>query len=199
MNAHNLHKMFCSYHEGWQELVQMHASAARLFTAYVMPMSLIPPMMFLYSMLVTPNATSPPLMPELAPGEALVVAAVFYLASLAMVAVMASLIQQMGEVIEVKPAFAEAFLLAAVAPSPLWLSSLVLFIPLTWLNVAVVTVAWAGSAALIYHGVYPLLGLEDRSKAYVMASFVLAAGVIAWIALLAVFARSLSVVIGLRG
>jgi hypothetical protein len=126
------------------------------------------------------------------------VAVAFYLASLARVGLMASIIQQMGDVVDVKPAYEEAFMLAAVAPTPLWLSAFALFIPFTWVNGVVVALAWVASAALIYHGVYPLFKLEDKSKARVMGSFVLMAGVIAWIALLVVLALALSMIIGLR-
>ena len=198
MNTHNLPKMLYSYREGWQDLIQVHPSVARLFTMYVMPMSLIPPVMFVYSMLVTPGSVFPALVPEISAGEVMAVAIAFYLASLAMVGLMASIIQQMGDVVDVKPAYEDAFMLAAVAPTPLWLSALALFIPFTWVNGMVVALAWVASAALIYHGVYPLFKLEDTSKARVMGSFVLMAGVIAWMALLVVLALALSMIIGLR-
>ena len=199
MNTHNLPKMLYSYREGWQDLIQVHPSVARLFTLYVMPMSLIPPVMFVYSMLVTPGSVFPALVPEISTMEVMAVAIAFYLASLAMVGLMASIIQQMGDVVGVKPAYEEAFMLAAVAPTPLWLSALALFIPFTWVNGLVVALAWVASAALIYHGVYPLFKLEDESKARVMGSFVLTAGVIAWFALLVVLALAMSMIVGLRG
>ncbi len=195
MNTHNLPKMLYSYREGWQDLIQVHPSVARMFTLYVMPMSLIPPVMFVYSMLVTPGAVFP-VMPEMGAGEAVAVAAAFYVASLAMVALMASIIQQMGDVVEVRPMYEDAFILAAVAPTPLWLSAFALFIPSAWVVGVIVAAAWVASAALIYHGVYPLFKLEDRSKARVMGSFVLMAGVIAWFALLVVAALGLSMTIG---
>jgi len=198
MITHNLPKMLYSYREGWQDLIQVHPTVARLFTMYVMPMSLIPPVMFLYSIMVTPGSVFPALVPAISAGEAMAVAVAFYLASLAMVGLMASIIQQMGDVVDVKPAYEEAFMLAAVAPTPLWLSAFALFIPFTWVNGVVVALAWVASAALIYHGVYPLFKLEDKSKARVMGSFVLMAGVIAWIALLVVLALALSMIIGLR-
>jgi hypothetical protein len=198
MNAHNFPKMLYSYSEGWQDLIQVHPTVTKLFTMYVMPMSLIPPAMFLYSMLVTPGAVFPELVPHITGFEAMAVAVAFYVAELGMVALMASIIQQMGDVVEVKPAFQEAFTLAAVAPTPLWLAALALFIPFAWANGLVLALAWIASAALIYHGVYPLFRLEDRSKARLMGSFVLMAGVIAWIALLVVLALAMSMIIGLR-
>ncbi|HRP75172.1 MAG TPA: Yip1 family protein [Rhodocyclaceae bacterium] len=198
MNTHNLPKMLYSYTEGWQDLMRVHPSVSGMLASYVVPMSLIPPAMFLYSMLVTPGAVFPALVPQISAVEALTIAVVFFFIEIGMVLLMASIIQQMGDAVDVKPAYEDAFILAAVAPTPLWLSSLALFIPVTWLNALVVVVAWVASAALIYHGVEPLFRLENHSKARLMGSFVLMAGVIAWAALLVVLTLMLSMVIGLR-
>jgi len=199
MNTHNLPKMFYSYREGWQDLIQVHPTVTRLLTMFVMPMSLIPPAMLLYSLLVTPGGVFPELVPAITAAEAIGAAVAFYLAELAMVALMASIIQQMGDVVDATPTYPDAFMLAAVAPTPLWISALALFVPITWFNAVVVALAWVASAALIYHGVYPLFKLEDESKARVMGSFVLTAGVIAWFALLVVLALAMSMIVGLRG
>lgn len=198
MNTHNLPKMIYSYREGWQDLIQDHPSVRKLFTMYVVPMSLIPPVMLLYALLVTPGAVFPALVPEITVMEALLVAVAFFVAEVAMVALMASIIQQMGDVVDASPKYEEAYTLAAVAPTPLWLSALVLFIPVSWVSGAVVALAWFASAALIYHGVYPLFKLEDHSKARLMGSFVLMAGVIAWAALLVVLALVISMIVGFR-
>lgn len=198
MDTHNLPKMLYSYSEGWTDLIQLHPTVTKLFTMYVMPMSLIPPAMFLYSMLVTPGAVFPELVPHITPFEAITAAVAFYLAELAMVALMGSIIQQMGDVVDKKPPYSESFILAAVAPTPLWLSALALFVPSTWFAGVVVAVAWVASAALIYHGVYPLFKLEDKSKSRLMGSFVLTAGVIAWGALLVVLSLAMSMIVGLR-
>ena len=198
MNTHNLPKMFFSYSEGWQDVIRVHPTVSRMMAMYVVPMSLIPPAMFLYAMLVTPGAVFPALVPQITMLEALTVAVAFFAIELAMVALMASIIQQMGDVVDVRPAYEDAYLLAAIAPTPLWLAALALFIPSVWVNGIVVAIAWIGSAALIYHGVAPLFRLEDHSKARLMGSFILMAGVIAWVALLVVLTLMLSILIGLR-
>lgn len=198
MTLHDLPKMFYSYSEGWPELVRIHPSVTRLFTLFVMPMSLIPPAMLVYSMTVTPGAVFPALVPQLSTAEALAVVVAFYVAELLMVPLMASIIQQMGDVVDVKPAYHDAFMLAAIAPTPLWLSAFALFVPSLWFAVVVGALAWVASAALIYHGVLPLFRMADTSKARTMGSFVLLAGVIAWAALMVVLALALSMIVGLR-
>jgi hypothetical protein len=190
--------MLYSYSEGWQDLIRVHPTVTKLFSMYVMPMSLIPPAMFLYSMLVSPGAIFPALVPAITVPEALAVVVAFYLAELAMVGLMASIIQQMGDVVGIKPAYEESFMLAAIAPTPLWLASLSLLIPFVWVGGVVFAAAWVASAALIYHGVYPLFKLEDKSKARLMGSFVLTAGVVGCIALMVVLALGMSMIVGLR-
>ncbi len=199
MNTHNFPKMFYSYREGWDELMRIHPTVSKLFLTFVMPMSLIPPAMVLYAMLVTPGSVFPELVPHITVAEAVGAAVAFYIAELAMVALMASIIQQMGDVVERTPTYEDAFVLAAVAPTPLWLSALALFIPVSWVAVVVVALAWIASAALIYHGVYPLFRLDHPGKARIMGSFVLMAGVVAWFALLVILALAMSMIVGLRG
>jgi hypothetical protein len=198
MNPMNLPKMFYSYGDGWLDLVRIHPTVAKLFTTYVMPMSLIPPAMFIYANLVAPGGVFPAQVPAFTGGEILAVAVAFYLAELGMVLLMGSLIQQIGDVVDIKPGYPESFMLAAVAPTPLWLCALALFVPSMAFNGVVLGIAWVASAALIYHGVDPIFRLEGHSKSRLMASVILMAGVLAWFALLAVLALGMSMVIGLR-
>ncbi|THF55388.1 Yip1 family protein [Pseudothauera rhizosphaerae] len=198
MTLQDLPKMMVSYTDGWPELIRIHPSVQKMFLQYVMPMSLIPPAMFVYAMVVTPGEIFPALVPQMTPGEMLAVVVAFYLAQLAMVPLMGSIIQQMGDVVDLRPDYHDAFMLAAVAPTPLWLSALALFIPSAWVAGIVVAAAWVASAALIYHGVKPLFGIDDENKSRLMGSFVLGAGIIAWAALMVVLVLMLSMVVGLR-
>ncbi|ATE62548.1 Yip1 family protein [Thauera sinica] len=198
MTLHDLPKMFYSYSEGWSELRRIHPAMGWLFVLYVMPLSLLPPAMVTYSMEVSPGAVFPQLVPALSGGEAFAVAAAFYVAQLLMVLLMASIIQDMGELVDATPSHHDAFMLAAVAPTPLWLSSLALFVPSAWIVGTIVAAAWLASAALIFHGVCPLFGITDHGKGRLMGYFVLALGVVAWLALLVVLALILSIIVGLR-
>lgn len=199
MRTYNLPKMLYSYREGWDDLIQVHPTVSKMFTTFVVPMSLIPVAMLLYALLVTPGAVFPALVPAVTVGEAIGVAVAFFIAELLMVALMASIIQQMGDLVDRNPTYPDAFMLAAVAPTPLWLSALALFIPVTWIVGVVVAIAWVASAALIYHGVYPLFKLENHKKSRVMGTSVLFAGIVAWFSLLVVLALAMSMLVGLRG
>jgi hypothetical protein len=198
MNPMNLPKMVYSYGDGWLDLIRIHPSVARMFAFYVAPMSLIPPAMFVYAHLASPGRVFPAVVPDLTANELILGMGAFYLVELAMVFLMASLIQQIGDVVDIQPPYHDAFMLAAVAPTPLWLSTLALFVPSMVFNGAVLILAWMASAALIYHGVEPLFRLEGHSKSRLMGSMILMAGVLAWCALLAVLALAMSMVVGLR-
>ncbi|MDX5364634.1 MAG: YIP1 family protein [Pseudazoarcus pumilus] len=198
MDTHNFQKMVYSYSEGWQDLMRMHPGVNRLMWMYVAPMSLIPAVMFMYAMAVTPGTVLPAVVPQISMAEALTVGVAFFIIELGMVALMASMIQQMGDVVEASPSYEEAFMLAAIAPTPLWIGSLALMVPSVWFNMVVMLTAWVASAALIYHGVYPLFRLDSHSRARVMGTFVLMAGVIAWAALMVILSLILSMVVGLR-
>ena len=136
--------------------------------------------------------------PPLSISEVTIVGASFYLVELLTVALMAAYIRQIGEFAATPAAFHKAFTLAAIAPTPLWLSSLALFIPNLSVNALIVGIAWIGSAALIRHGVGPLFQVHDDAKAHRMANLIIVMGVCAWIALMVVLELMLSLVVGWR-
>ena len=51
MSFVHLPKMLASETEGWSDIAQSHPAAKRLLFCLVMPMSLIPPLMYAYSTL----------------------------------------------------------------------------------------------------------------------------------------------------
>ncbi len=198
MSLSSLPRMFVSEKEGWSEMVRMHPSVKNLLMYLVVPMSLLPALMYAFAELAYPGAIFPKLEPSLSLTEALAVGACFLLAEVLMVALMGVFIQQMSESVDAASSYEHAFALAAIAPIPLWLSSLALFVPNLWVNVLAVAIAWVGCVALIRHGVRPLLGLHDEMQAHKMANMLTFIGIVAWIALMVMLAFLLSVVLGLR-
>src|SRR5574337_383379 len=184
MSIPSLPKMFVSESEGWSDVLKIHPTVSKVFWSLVVPMSVLPPLMYAYAGLSHPGAVLPQTEPPMTGEAAMLVGGAFFLIELATVAFMAMAIRQIGNAHGLATPYENAYALAAIAPVPLWLSSLALFIPSLWVNVAVVTVAWVGSAALIRHGVRPLLGVADGGEAHAMANRVTMAGVAAWIALI---------------
>lgn len=196
MTIASLPKMFVSETEGWTEVTKVHPSTYKLFFALVVPLSLLPPLMYAYAGLTQPGAVFPLTEPPMTGQQAAMVGTAFFLIELAAVAFMAMVIRQISTDHGFDTRYENAYALAAIAPVPLWLSSLALFIPMLWVNVVVVALAWVGSVALIRHGVRPLLGVGDVQEAHAMANRVTMAGVAAWIALMVVMALLMSVFLG---
>lgn len=192
--AHFSH-MLVSETEGWSDIAQKHPTARRLLLALVAPMSLLPPLMYAYAERMNPGAVFPLSVPAVSSTQLLATGIVLFAVQLVMVSFMASAIQRMSMAQDHDPGYEQAYTLAAIAPVPLWLSSLALFVPSLAFNVIVVIAAWIGTVALIRHGVRPLLRVDDAAKAHYIANMVTMAGVSAWIGLMVISAAILSMLL----
>ncbi len=196
MMLSHLPAMLVSEETGWDEIDKSHFSARWFFRGLVMPMSLLPPVLYAYAELVHPGVVFPLSMPALTPMQLLVTGIVFYAMQLLMVPYMAMLIQRMAQARDHDPGYDCAYALAAIAPVPLWLSSLSLLVPSRGFAIAVGILAWIAALALIRHGVRPLLHIADGQKARYIANVVSLSGIAAGIGLLAVSGMILSILLG---
>ena len=176
MNMMMFPKMFASHGEGWNWLMQVHPSVVRVFFLYVVPMSLIPPAMLLYAW----NAYSNVLPGNISTNTALALVTFFYVSELVAVPVMGLVIQQIGSVAGVRPTFQDAFTMAAIAPTPLWLVPLILFVPHLWVQAPAIFIALCGTALLIFEGVNRIFQLEEEGHAILLAGSIMAGGLVAW-------------------
>lgn len=188
--------MLISETEGWSEIAQSHLATKRLLLYLVMPMSLIPSLMYAYSEVINPGAVFPLSVPAMTGFQLVATGIVLFVVQLFMVSFMAMLIQRMAIAQDHDPGYESAYSLAAIAPVPLWLSAFALFVPSLAFNVIVVVAAWAAAVALIRHGVRPLLQIADARKAHYVANMVTMAGVVAWIGLMIISAGLLSMLLG---
>lgn len=181
MNIAMFPKMLTSHDEGWKWLMEVHPSVFRMFALFVVPMSLVPPAMLVYAV----NAHGGAIMAgNISVDQAWMLAGVFFVAELIMVPVVAAVIQQLGAVVDARPAYHDAFAFAAIVPTPLWLSSLVLFIPSLTVIALVTAAALCAAALLIYEGNCRIFGLDDEGKTRLLAGSILAAGLVAWVILM---------------
>ena len=188
--------MLVSEKAGWEEIDRSHFSSRWFLKSVVLPMSLLPPVLYAYAELVHPGAVFPLSVPALTPIQLTVSGVVFYVAQVLMVSYMAILIQRMSLARDHDPGYDSAYALAAIAPLPLWLASLSLLVPSTTFVVAVGAAAWVASILLIRHGVRPLLHIADEKTGHYVANLVTGAGIAAWIGLLVVSAMILSILLG---
>lgn len=188
--------MLVSEKTGWEEIDKSNYSARWFFRSLVTPLSLLPPAMYAYAELVHPGKIFPLSMPALTAMQLLVIGIVFYVMQLLMVPYMAMLIQRMAQAKDHDPGYDNAYALAAIAPVPLWLSSLALLVPSQGFVIGVGILAWVAALALIRHGVRPLLHIDDEKTAHYVANMVSMSGIAAGIALLVVSGMIVSMLLG---
>jgi len=198
MSLMSLPRMFRSETEGWLDIVRIHPSVAGLCLRYVMPLSLLPALMYAYAQQVLPGHVVPLLEPAATATELWLVGSALFVAELAMVALMAGYIRELAASRGMRVAYADAYTLAAVAPTPLWLSSLALLVPSLAFNLLAVAVAWVGSVLLIRRGVRPLLRVEGSHEARQLAFAITLAGVGLWVGLMLMLALVLGMMLGWR-
>ena len=176
MNILTFPGMVVSSNVGWPELEKIRPAIIKIFAFLVLPLSLIPPAMLYYA-----GTTY---------GDDFVVgyggkpwdwiAGTFFLAEMLTFAGMGWFIKQLAEYCEVKIDSHDAYLLAAIAPVPLWLSAFGLFFASLVINMAISVVALACSCGLIYHGIFALCHMHDELKAVLITEAVISSGLLAW-------------------
>lgn len=180
MNVVQMPKMIWSFSEGWDDLIRVHPSVARLFALLVFPLSLLPPAMMYFA----GGRYGDVFVPGVSPEQWHAAAGIFFLAELLTVPLMAWLIHLVCKINNVVTDYHSCFTLAALAPIPLWLSSLVLFVPNLLVAVVVGGLALLCSVGLIYHGVYALFHLREDVQALQMATVIAGVGLFAWLMLM---------------
>lgn len=194
----NFPAMIVSEVSGWSEVDHAHRPYRWYLTRLVLPLSLLPSLLYVYAELANPGAVFPLAKPALTGAQIVASGLVLYIAQVGMVAYMAMLIQRTALARDHDPGFDGAYALASIAPLPLWLGSLALLVPSLGFNLAVLAVALLASIALIRHGVRPLLHIDDDKTAHYVADMVTMAGMVAWIGLLLMSGLVLSMLVGLR-
>ena len=172
--------MIFSFRSGWDELIRIHPSIARLFALMVLPLSMLPPAMIYYA----GGQYGDIFVQGVSPARWHTAAAIFFFAELLTVPVMAWLMHLASRANDVAADYHDCFTVAAIAPIPLWLSSLVLFVPNLAVGVVVGAVALACSLALTYRGVYALFRMHEDVRALQMAAVLTGAGLLAWLLLM---------------
>lgn len=176
MNPLNLFWLFASPAKGWSHLVHSKPSIHRLYMLHVMPFSLIPPLM----VYLAGSKYGGQFFPALPESKLLLIAAIFFVVELVVVPVMGLIIRELGEVAEIQPSYKDAFTLAAVAPTPLWMAPVFLLVPSVLFNLAVLSLAMAAAAGFIFYGIPAVFRLKEEGRAMLLFGAVLIAGVVAW-------------------
>lgn len=195
MSITNFPAMLVSESTGWTDIDQAHRTRRWYFRTLVLPLSLLPPLLFAYAEMAHPGAIFPLILPALTGPQLLLSGLVFYGAELVMVSYLAMLIQRMARARDHDPGDDGAYALATIGLMPFWLGSLAMLVPSLGFNLAVMTLAGAMSIVLIRHGARPLLHIQDEKVAHYVADTATLAGIVAWVGLLLVIAMMLSILL----
>ncbi len=180
MSPLQMPKMILSFHEGWDELIRIHPSISRLFALVVLPLSLLPPAMIYYAGGHYGDVFSA----GVSPGQWQTAAGIFFVAELLTVPAMAWIMHLACRANDVAADYRQCFTLAAIAPIPMWLSSLVLFVPNLLVCSLVGALGLLASLAITYRGMYALFRMHEDLRAMQMATVVTGAGLLAWLVLM---------------
>lgn len=168
-------QMIWSSQQGWNALSRTHPSIGATFAKIVLPPSLFAAAMVLYAARWhgAVYAADVPFT------RWLYVASVFLLLSWLCVHVMAAFIR-LAVHADARPAYADCYRLAAIAPVPIWLSAVGLFVPNPLLNVAVALAGLLAAGGLIYHGLDALFEHDDSVQTLSLAYTVFSMGALVW-------------------
>ena len=180
MHLSQMPKLLVSFDEGWDELIHARPTVLRLFALLVLPMSILPPAMIYYA----GGHYGEIFFHGLTPRHWHVAALIFFFAELLTVPAMAWIMRLACRAIDVRAGYRECFTLAALAPIPMWISSLVLLIPNFAVCIAVGALGLACSLAITYRGMYALFRMHEDLRAMQMATVVTGAGLLAWLVLM---------------
>lgn len=180
MRPSKMPKMILSFHEGWDELIRVHPSVVRIFATLVLPFSVLPAAMIYYA----GGNYGDIYAPGVSPVQWHTAAAIFFIAELLTVPAMAWIMHLACRANEVPAGYHECYTLAAIAPIPMWISSLVLFVPNLAVGVAVGALGLLCSLAITYRGMYALFRMREELRAMQMATVVTGAGLLAWLVLM---------------
>lgn len=180
MNIMSLPKMVVSSGEVWNDVENAHPSIARLFAYLVLPLSALPPLMLYFA----GKHYGDEFIVGFGSRHWELISTVFFLGELVTFGMMGWLTQQIAQYNKLEISYHDAYMLAGIAPVPLWLSSLALLVPSLMFNAGVSLAALVMTCGLVYHGVYALCHTREEVSALAITQVVFGAGMAAWAVLL---------------
>jgi hypothetical protein len=166
----------------WSELGKDRSAPAGSLAWLVLPLSLLPPAVLAYA------AAGHPLLQTAAAAPWERIAVAFFVAEIVAFAGMGWLIRTLGARYKIDVGWRDAYLLAAVCPVPMWLSSLGLLVDNMGITLAIGLAGMWLSEALAFRRTHALGRGRGEPEATGFASSVVGAGLVAWALLLMLIA-----------
>lgn len=169
--------------KGWFKLQQQELSIPLLAWLLVVPLSFVPPVLIYYA--GTHYGDS--FILGFGDKDWHFITTTLFLAELLTFFVMGWLIHSVLEGHKLKVSYHDAYLVAAIAPLPLWLSPFALLIPDLMFNVLIVAAALALSIILVYQGCRAITHRLGNDVVSMSATYtIIAASFLAWVLLLVI-------------
>lgn len=143
----------------------------QMFFAYVVPLSLITPIML--SIVVRQHEE---LFIDILPGDRLyILGFILFIAQVSLVPIMASLVKNTATMVDIKPSFDDAFLIMAISATPFFVVSVFYLVPSLAFNIVMHGIAAAASSVLVYLGIKHVFDLQRRGARIMLTITVLSA------------------------
>jgi hypothetical protein len=182
MNLHALSQLPSSADVGWPDLIRARPGLPRIFAFLVLPLSLVPPLMLYWAGTRHPEMFPP----ELRAKPWAEAAVTFFVAELVTLAAMGWLIRRVAHGHGLDIDYHDSYLLASIAPIPMWLSALGLLVPTLLFAPVLAAAGLVMSCAILYHGIQAYCHTREDVAAAGLVRTVLGLGFAAWCALLVI-------------
>ena len=178
MNIFSVSRMPFSSKTHWPRLARVDSNVTRVFWSLVVPLSLLPPVMIYlagshYGDAFAEGFSSKPWA---------LIASLFFLCELASVTWMGWLIRRVALAWNEVISHRDAYLVAAIAAIPLWISSLGLLVASMAFNIALDAAALILSCGLVFQGVRSFCRIADENieQAIAITRLAFGGGLAAW-------------------
>ncbi|MCB2385918.1 Yip1 family protein [Thalassolituus alkanivorans] len=169
--------------KGWEKMQSMNISIPALAWKLVLPLSFLPPVLLYYAGTHYDNSY----IQNFPEKNWHFITTTFFLAELLTFFVMGWLIHSVLESHDLAINYHDAYLLAAIAPIPMWLSSLGLLIPSALITSIFAGVGLVASCVILYLGTSALCHRNTDDVVSMSATYtIMSAAFLAWIMLMVI-------------
>lgn len=177
MKPNTLSRITLFVEGGRREIERPHAGLVKLFAFVVLPSSLVLPAMVYY----TGVSQAVAFLPQMEGRDWGLIALACFLAELLTLLLTGWFIGQVAQTNGIRIGYHDAYRLAALAPLPLWLSSLGLFVSSPAFNAALWLTAFGMSCTIVYQGIVAVRPSDEKLTAVRITQTVVSAGLIVWV------------------
>lgn len=163
----------------WQSM-EKKPSVKQMVWMYVVPLSLVPSVMFYLVV-----RTYPKLFMDILPGDrVMMVSLELFMGQIVAILMMAWISRNLADMVNLKPSFRDSLLVIATSVTPFWLASVFYLIPSIPLNLVMHGIATLASVILVYYGVNNVFGLKRRGASAMLTGAIVCTAALGFAVLL---------------